>query len=72
MTTPNPLHLANSAQQMARNAPASDAAVFNKVAMISMGVMAFASVVQILQPLLRDLNGKHAKHGSDEARGRGR
>lgn len=72
MTTPNPLHLANTAQQMARNAPASDAAVFNKVAMISMGVMAAAAVVQILQPLLRELNGKHAKHSSDADRSRGR
>lgn len=72
MTTPNPLHLANTAQQMARNAPAADAAVFNKVAMISMGVMAAASVVQILQPLLRDLNGKHDKHTSENSRGKGR
>ena len=72
MTTPNPLYLANSAQQMARNAPACDAAIFNKVAMISMGVMAAASVVQMLQPLLRDLNGKHDKHTSDSNRGKGR
>ena len=72
MTTPNPLHLANTAQQMARNAPASDAAVFNKVAMISMGVMAAAAVVQILQPLLRELNGKHDKHPSNAERGRAR
>jgi hypothetical protein len=73
MTTPNPLHLANSAQQMARTAPACDAAIFfNKVAMISMGVMAAASVVQMLQPLLRDLNGKHDKHAPDTDRGKGR
>lgn len=70
MSTPNPLHLANTAQQMARNAPAADAVVFNKVAMCSMGVMAIASVVQILQPLLRDLN----RHDSAkrQAHGRGR
>ena len=72
MTTPNPLHLANSAQQMARTAPACDAAIFNKVAMISMGVMAAASVVQMLQPLLRDLNGKHDKHTPDSKRGKSR
>jgi hypothetical protein len=41
---PNPLHLANTAQQMARNAPKDDAVVFNKVAMICMGVMAASSV----------------------------
>ena len=70
MTAPNPLHLANTAQQMARNAPAADAVVFNKVAMIAMGVMAAASVLQVLQPLLRDLNHKHA---ADQQRlGRGR
>lgn len=57
-TPPSPLHLANTAQQMARNAPRDDAVVFNKVAMISMGVMAAAAVVQMLQPLLRELNGK--------------
>ncbi|MCC7290451.1 MAG: hypothetical protein IT449_00145 [Phycisphaerales bacterium] len=70
MSTPNPLHLANTAQQMARNAPASDAVVFNKVAMVCMGVMAAASVMQVLQPLLRDLNRKH--DAEFRARGRGR
>jgi len=72
MTTPNPLLLASTAQQMARNAPQGDAAVFNKVAMISMGVMAAASVVHILHPILRDLNRKHAKQTSTDNRGRAR
>ncbi len=72
MTAPNPLHLANTAQQMARTAPASDAVVFNKVAMICMGVMAAASVVQMVQPLLRELNRKHLRqmYGDDHGRGR--
>ncbi len=69
MTTPNPLHLANTAQQMARSAPSGDALVFNKIAMISMGVMAAASVIQLLQPLLRDLNRHHSEKNK---RGRGR
>ena len=69
MTAPNPLHLANTAQQMARSAPASDAVVFNKVAMVCMGVMAAASVMQVLQPLLRDLNRKDQQ---DHGRGRRR
>lgn len=56
---PNPLHLANTAQHMARNAPKDDAVVFNKVAMVCMGVMAAASVMQMLQPLLREINRKH-------------
>lgn len=57
MTTPSPLHVANTAQQMAKDG-GQGAAVFNTVAMVSMGVMAMASVVQILHPLLRDLHAK--------------
>lgn len=72
MTAPNPLHLANTAQQMARTAPAADAVVFNKVAMVSMCVMAAASVVQMLQPLVRELNRQQQrqKHGDNNGRGR--
>ncbi|RIK69004.1 MAG: hypothetical protein DCC65_02415 [Planctomycetota bacterium] len=61
MTNPNPLHLANTAQNMARNAPQGDANAFHKIAMISMGVMAASSVVQTLQPLLRDLLRKESE-----------
>jgi len=68
MTQPNPLHVANTAQQMARMAPKNDAVVFNRVAMVCMGVMAAAAVVQMLQPLLREINRKHDK----ERNGRGR
>lgn len=71
MTTPNPLHLANSAQQMARSAPGTDAIVFNKVAMVCMGVMAAAAVVQVLQPLLRELKAKNSGRTADD-RGRNR
>lgn len=71
MTTPSPLHLANTAQHMARSASSGDAAVFNKVALVCMGVMAAASVVQMLHPLLRDLNRKHENERSVN-RGRGR
>jgi len=70
MTGPNPLHLANTAQQMARNAPKDDAVIFNKVAMICMGVMAAASVIQVLQPLLRDLTHRHDKEDGRHGRGR--
>lgn len=40
--------------------------------MVCMGVMAAASVMQMLQPLMRELNRKHAKqmHGNDHGRGR--
>ena len=70
-TAPNPLHLANTAQQMARFAPTNDAVVFNKVAMVCMGVMAAASVAQVLQPLFRALKSKDEKRTRDD-RGRGR
>jgi hypothetical protein len=62
---PTPLHLANTAQQMARNAPGADAVVFNKVAMVCMGVMAAASVVSMLQPLLRGLKEKDGRRTRD-------
>ncbi len=68
MTQPSPLHVANTAQQMARMAPKNDAVVFNRVAMVCMGVMAAAAVVQMLQPLLREINRKHDPNGA----GRGR
>lgn len=70
MTTPNPLHLANTAQNMARSAPQNDAVVFNKVALICMGTMAAASVIQMLQPLFRNF-GK-GKRDRDDDKGRGR
>lgn len=70
MTTPNPLHVANTAQQMARSAPREDAVVFNRVAMVCMGVMAAASAAQMLQSILREFN---RVHDSDHRRGgRGR
>lgn len=72
MSAPNPLHLANTAQQMARMAPKDDAVVFNKVAMVCMGVMAAASVIQVLQPLLRDLNRQHDASHCLQRTGRGR
>lgn len=55
MTHPSPLDLARTAQNMARGAPADNALVFNKVAMVCMGVMAAASVLQVLRPMLREL-----------------
>lgn len=70
MSTPNPLHLANTAQQMARTAPASDAVVFNRMAMVCMGVMAVASVAQVFQSLLRDLNRKEAAKRGTQGRSR--
>lgn len=69
MTTPTPFHVASTAQQMARFAPAADAVVFNKVAMVCMGVMAAASVMQVLQPLLRQLND-HPHERQRHGRGR--
>jgi len=61
MTAPNPLHVANTAQQMARAAPKEEAVVFNRVAMVCMGVMAAASAAQMLQSLLLEFNKVHDK-----------
>src|SRR5262245_32325636 len=69
MTNPNPLHLANTAQNMARNAPKDDAMVFNKVAMICMGVMAGSSILQTIQPLLKSFakreSDRDSRHGRE-------
>ncbi len=62
--------MANTAQQMARNAPKDDAVVFNKVALISMGVMAASSVLQLFQPIIRDLVRKRDRRDEDRDRGR--
>ena len=59
MTHPSPLDLARTAQSMARTASADNALVFNKVAMVCMGVMAAASVLQVLQPMFRVLTQKN-------------
>ncbi|MBX3357336.1 MAG: hypothetical protein KF745_02800 [Phycisphaeraceae bacterium] len=71
MNQPNPFYIARDAQQMAKHAPERDAAVFNKVAMVCMGVMAAASVVGMLQPLLRGLKARDEKRTRDY-RGPGR
>lgn len=70
MPAPNPLHVANTAQQMARGASKNDAVVFNRVAMVCMGVMAAASVVQMMMPLLREMNRRHSGDCDHRARGR--
>jgi hypothetical protein len=59
----NPMHVANMAQRMAKNAEGSNSLVFERVAMVSMGAVAAASVMQILAPLLRDLNRKYDEKG---------
>lgn len=69
---PNPFQIANTAQQMARYAPKNDAVVFNKVAMVCMGVMAAASVMQVFQPMLRDLARHRSARDESDRQGRGR
>ena len=64
----NPYTFVDTAERMARHAPPESAVAFNRMAMVCMGVMAVASVVQVLQPLLRDLN----RHADRHDRGRGR
>jgi hypothetical protein len=66
--TRSPFHFVDTAERLARHAPPQNALAFNRMAMVCMGVMAAASVMQVLQPLLRDLN-RHSDRGD---RGRGR
>ncbi len=54
----NPLYIAEKAQQMAKHAGDGNNLVFQKVAMVSMVVMAAASASQILVQLLREINRK--------------
>ena len=57
----DPMRIANMAQDMARKAQGADSVVFNKVALVCMGVMALASVAQVFHLLLRDLNRKEQR-----------
>lgn len=65
----NPLHIAGTAQKMAQNAEGADSRLFQKVAVISMGVVALASATQVLLGLLRELN---RKYDNDKYSGRSR
>ena len=49
----NPLHVANLAQQMSKQAEGIDAKMFQKVALISMGVMAIGSIAQVALEVMR-------------------
>ncbi len=64
----NPLYLAKEAQQMAAKADPTDRKVFQKVALVSICVMAAASVSQIMLQLWKDLRRKE----QHERRGRAR
>ncbi len=64
----NPGQVANMAQQMARQAEGKDAQMFQKVALISMGVMALASVSQVLLEIMK----KSRCYDRDEVGRRGR
>lgn len=55
----NPFHIADAAQRMAEKAEGADSRVFQKVAMVSMGVVALASTAQVFLSLLRELNRKY-------------
>jgi hypothetical protein len=50
---PNPLTLAETAQRMAAKAEEGDAKIFQKVALVSMSVMALSSAAQVVLELLR-------------------
>ena len=61
----NPLHVANMAQAMANKAEGMDAQLFQKVALISMGCMAAASISQVLLEIFRRKEHRHEGRGRD-------
>jgi hypothetical protein len=60
----DPLRIANTAQDMARKAQGTDCVMFNKVAMVCMGVTAVVSVGHALHSLLKELNRKEHRERS--------
>lgn len=73
MTHQNPMQLATTALNMGRNSTGMDSLVFNKMAVVCMGVTAVAAVAQVTIPVFRELlTALNRKHEKDECRGRGR
>jgi len=65
----NPLHIADTAQRMAQKAEGTESRVFQKVAVVSLGVVAAASAAQVLLGLLRELNRRYDNdRNSDRSR----
>ena len=64
----NPLSIAETAQRMADKAGKDDGKIFQKVALISMGVMAFASAAQVLLELAKR-NDRNRYHDREEREG---
>jgi hypothetical protein len=68
---PNPFYLAKEAQHMAAKADGTDCKVFQKMALITMGVMAAAGASQVLLQLWKELRRKDDRdHGRSAGRGR--
>ncbi len=69
----NPLYIAEKAQHMAGKTDGTDCKVFQKVALISMCVMAAAGASQVILQLLKELRRKdeHERSGRERS-GRGR
>jgi quinolinate synthase len=59
----NPLYLAREVQHLARNAGAGDSLVFQKVAAISMCIVAVASGMHVLKELYRTLHPEERHSG---------
>ena len=55
MMPPNPFLLADKAQQMAKKAEGADCQMFQKVALVSMVVMAAAGATQLMLQVIREL-----------------
>lgn len=66
--TPNPMHVAQTAQNMAEKAEGADAKLFQKVALVSMAVVALSSLSQVAIELLRRAPNKDRDEVSRRSR----
>lgn len=66
--TPNPLQVASMSQQMGRTAAPGDANAFNKIALACMVTVALGSVIQVVTPLLRELNRRSERNHNERGR----
>jgi hypothetical protein len=66
MTPPNnPIYIAKEAQNMARHAGSSDGLVFQKVATVSMCMVAVLSGMQMLMEIWRQVNRDDQRRGRE-------
>ncbi len=63
MMHPNPASFAREAQQMAKHAKGKECEIFQRLALVTMGVMAAATASQVLLQLWREINRQEKGRG---------